>query len=79
MGGGGRERDERMNRVKIERFSEVRNRTVRCDGSRGGTQGESDSRSLFHVALYPVFEVGNMCVYCVEVRITLSLIIAKAH
>lgn len=33
----------------------------------------------FHIALYPVFEVGDMCVDCVEVRITLPLVITKAH
>lgn len=35
--------------------------------------------SLFHIALYPVFEVGYTCVDCVEVRVTLPLVISKAH
>ena len=34
---------------------------------------------LFHIALYPVFKVGYMCVDGVEIRITLPLVIAKAH
>lgn len=34
---------------------------------------------LFHVALYPVFEVGYTCIHCVEVRITLPLVISEAH
>lgn len=34
---------------------------------------------LFHIALYPVFEVGYVCVDGVQIRITLPLVIAKAH
>lgn len=34
---------------------------------------------LFHIALYPVFEVGYMCVDCVELRIALALVVSEAH